>query len=124
MSTALEASSSLPADNSDAGSLAHRIIEQGWLPLDDLATIRQFVVGGIMLDVGANVGTTSIPRVVLGDFPLVYAAEPNTENFECLVGNVLDNQLAGRVLPDRIAISSTTGTARLRRCESSETCAF
>jgi FkbM family methyltransferase len=54
---------------------------------------------------------------VLGDFTAVYAAEPNTENFQCLVGNVVDNHLEGRVLPDRVAIASTTGTARLRRSQ-------
>jgi FkbM family methyltransferase len=106
---------SVPDDSSEEGSLAGRIIERGWLPLDDVAIVRQFVVGGVMIDVGANVGTTSIPRAVLGDFACVYAAEPNTENFLCLVGNVVDNHLTGRVLPDRVAISSTTGTARLRR---------
>jgi FkbM family methyltransferase len=106
---------SVPLDGGEQGSLARRIIDQGWLPLDDLAGIRQFAVGGVMLDIGANIGTTSIPRAVLRDFATVYAAEPNTENYECLVGNVLDNHLAGRVLPDRVAISSSSGTMRLKR---------
>ena len=106
---------SVPADMSDKGSLSHRILEHGWLPLEDLAAIRPFASGGVMLDIGANIGTTVIPRLVLGDFECAYAAEPNSDNFLCLVGNVIDNHLEGRVLPDRLAISSTIGTTRLRR---------
>jgi FkbM family methyltransferase len=68
-----------------------------------------------MLDVGANVGTTSITRVVLGDFAYAYCAEPNAANYLCLVGNVIDNLLRGRVLPDRVAVSSSEGVARLLR---------
>ncbi len=105
----------VPPDATDDGSLSHRILERQSLPLDDVALVRQFVVGGVMLDIGANIGTTSIPRVVLGDFARVYAAEPNSDNYRCLVASVLANRLAGRVLPDRVAISSTSGTVRLKR---------
>jgi FkbM family methyltransferase len=104
---------SIPADQGDTGSLSRRIVEYGWLPLEDIAFVRQFVVGGVMLDVGANVGTTSITRVVLGDFRCAYCAEPNAANYLCLVGNVIDNGLRGRVLPDRVAVSSSEGVARL-----------
>jgi len=104
---------SIPPDPGNTGSLSRRIVEHGWLPLEDIAFVRQFVVGGVMLDVGANVGTTSITRVVLGDFALAYCAEPNAANYQCLVGNVIDNGLRGRILPDRIAIASSEGVARL-----------
>jgi len=105
----------VPPDATDEGSLSHRLLMLQGLPLDDLALVRQFVVGGVMLDIGANIGTTSIPRVVLGDFSRVYAAEPNLDNFTCLVGNTLANGLAGRIIPDRVAVSNTTGQARLLR---------
>ncbi len=105
----------VPPDPTDEGSLSHRLLVHGGLPLDDVALIRQFVVGGVMLDIGANIGTTAIPRIVLGDFSRVYAAEPNTDNYRCLVGNVVTNGLSGRVVPDRVAISSQSGVVRIQR---------
>ena len=106
---------SIPADAGGVGSLSHRIVQRGWLPFEDIAFVRQFVVGGVMIDIGANIGTTSITRVVLGDFACAFCAEPNSDNYACLVGNVLDNGLAGRVLPDRVALSNSSGETRLRR---------
>jgi FkbM family methyltransferase len=101
-------------DAGSEGSLSQRIA-RGWLPLGDVAFMRRFVVGGVMLDIGANVGTTCIPRIVLGDFAAAFAAEPDEQNFRCLVGNVIDNGLAGRICPDRVAISNANGVARLKR---------
>jgi hypothetical protein len=79
------------------------------LRLPDLSIVRQFAIGGIMLDLGAGIGTTSIPRVILGEFTSVYATESDPERYQCLVGNILDNRLEGRILPDRIAISGPRG---------------
>jgi FkbM family methyltransferase len=104
----------VPADTGDPGSLSGRILG-GWLPLQDLARVRPYIVGGVMLDIGANVGTTCIPRVVLGDFSTAYAAEPDEANYRCLVGNIVDNGLTSCVIADRAAIADTDGTARLRR---------
>jgi FkbM family methyltransferase len=58
---------------------------------------------------------TSIPRVILGDFQYVYAAEPDPANYHCLAHNVLANGLRGLVLPDRLAIGAKDGTAILHR---------
>ena len=107
----------IPADKADVGSLSHRLLHHDWLPYDRIQQIRDFTVGGIMLDIGANIGTTSIPRVILGDAAYVYAAEPAPENFACLVANIQDNAVAGYVLPSQVAISSTNGTATLRVTE-------
>lgn len=104
----------VPDDACTIGSLSARILKGRWLPVDDIARVRRFVVGGTMLDIGANVGTTSIPRLALGDFAVVYAAEPHPANYECLVTNVVRNGLEGRLLPDRVAIASWDGHGRLR----------
>lgn len=104
----------VPDDPRSAGSLSARVLTAGWLPLDDIARVRRTVVGGTMLDIGANVGTTAIPRLALGDFSVVYAAEPHPANYECLVTNVVRNGLEGKLLPDRVAIASWNGVARLR----------
>jgi predicted RNA methylase len=104
---------SVPAGTSDP--LGRRILDRGQLALDSLAVVRQFAVGGAMLDIGSGVGAASIPRVLLGDFEQAYAAEPGTDDYLCLVGNTLANGLEGRVLPHRVAIAGA-GPAALRRC--------
>lgn len=104
----------VPNDASTTGSLSARILTGRWLPVDDIARVRRTVVGGTMLDIGANIGTTAIPRLALGDFATVFAAEPHPSNYECLVANVVRNGLEGRLLPDRVAISSWDGEGRLR----------
>jgi FkbM family methyltransferase len=68
-----------------------------------------------MIDIGANVGRTAIPRVVLGDVTGVYCAEPDPTNYYCLRQNVLDNGLTGLVMPDQVAISNHDGVVGLRR---------
>ncbi len=75
--------------------------------------------GHTMVDIGANVGTTSIPRVALGYFSRAVVAEPADVDFRCLVQNVVANRLRGRVLPDNCAIYSHTGTVRFRQQEQS-----
>jgi len=105
----------MPPDAASHGSLSQRIVDRGWLPLDDVARVRRLVVGGRMLDIGANIGTTAIPRALLRDFDVIYAAEPDPDNYACLVANIAANGLTGTVLPDPIALSSAPGTLRLRR---------
>lgn len=91
-----------------------RAQEQG-LPLKAILQTREVAVGAVMLDIGANIGRTAIPRVILGDVQLVYAAEPDPLNYSCLVQNVVGNGLRGFVLPDQVAIGATDGTEQLRR---------
>ena len=80
---------------------------------------RELALGGLMIDIGANIGRMSIPRVILGDATAAYCVEPDPLNYSCLVRTVRDNSLAGLVLPDRVAIGSADGTARLRRSQTS-----
>jgi hypothetical protein len=63
---------------------APRLTLETCIPLDALAVSRQFAVGGVMLDIGAGFGSTSIPRAVLGDFGRVYAAEGGDEAYSRL----------------------------------------
>jgi FkbM family methyltransferase len=86
-------------------------------PFRTLTQTREVAVGGIMLDLGANIGAMSVPRVVLGDVVAAYCAEPDPLNYTCLVANVVDNGLQGLVLPDRVAIGDRNGTVRLRRAK-------
>jgi FkbM family methyltransferase len=84
-------------------------------PYQALTQTREVALGGIMLDLGANIGRMSIPRVVLGDVSAAYCAEPDPLNYACLVGNIVGNGLDGLLLPDHVAISDRAGTVRLRR---------
>jgi FkbM family methyltransferase len=91
---------------------ADRVSAQG-LPLRAILQGREVATGGTMLDIGANIGRTSIPRAVLGDAQVVYAAEPEPGNYRCLVRNIVSNGLAGLVLPEQIAIGSEDGEVPL-----------
>lgn len=125
--TAVELGSSSPGD------LARRVDLDGltwWIPTRTadgvrapyraIVQTRDVSGGGVMLDLGANVGRMSIPRVVLGDVLRAYCAEPDPVTYACLVRNVIDNGLRGFVLPDQTAISDRNGTARLLRRGASE----
>lgn len=85
------------------------------LPLEEILQTRELAQGRLMLDVGANVGTTSIPRVILGDFDHVFAAEPDPVNYDCLVRNVVESGTCGSVLPDRVAIGDRDGELSLQQ---------
>ena len=104
----------VPRDARAEGQLAHRLLIDKRLPLTDILRTREVISNGTMLDIGANIGLTSVLRAVLGDADVVYAAEPAPDNFACLVRTVVENGLRGVVLPDRVAISDRDGTDRLR----------
>ena len=107
----------VPVEADDTEGIAHRLGARRRLPLDEILETRELAVGRTMIDIGANVGTTSIPRALLGDFNCVYAIEPDPLNYACLVRNIVSSGLRGLVLPDRVAIGDTNGemTMRLRR---------
>jgi FkbM family methyltransferase len=95
-----------------------RVVSHQDFPYRVIAQTRELAIGGIMLDVGGNNGRMSIPRVILGDVQAAYCAEPEPRNYACLVQNVLDNGLAGLVMPDWVAIGARDGTVRLMRAKS------
>ena len=107
----------LPAEPDDAEGIAHRLGVRRRLPLAEILETRELAVGRAMIDIGANVGTTSIPRALLGDFHWIYAIEPDPLNYTCLVRNIVGNGVRGLVLPDRVAIGDVNGemTMRVRR---------
>jgi FkbM family methyltransferase len=95
-------------------SIARIMLKQRF-PYRTISQTRDVVVGGIMLDIGANVGRMAVPRVVLGDVTRAFCAEPDELNYECLVANIRDNKLAGLVIPDRVAITDHIGRVALER---------
>ena len=69
--------------------------------------------GGVFLDIGANIGTYCLPLAIENRFDEFHALEPEPLNFECLRRNIRLNRLEDLVIPDRRAITSYEGTARL-----------
>jgi FkbM family methyltransferase len=108
----------VPLPDPDNAVLVERALGHQDFPYRVISQTRELALGGIMLDIGANTGRMSIPRVILGDVTASYCAEPDPRNYECLVRNVRDNGLTGLVLPDRVAIGAEHGIARLERGKS------
>lgn len=108
----------IPKRPGDQDGVAERLEGKGRLPLREILETRELAVGRVMIDIGANVGTTSITRALLGDFNTVYAAEPDPANYACLVRNVVTNRVRGLVLPDRVAIGDSNGDMTMRTLQS------
>jgi len=64
---------------------------------------------GTVLDVGANIGMTSIGLVRQGYFRRAIASEPAPDNYRLLVRNIGQNGLRDRIQPFPIALSSLDG---------------
>ena len=108
----------IPADRDDVEGVAQRLVRRRRLPLEEILETRELAVGRVMIDIGANVGTTSIPRAILGDFAWIYAIEPDPRNYACLVRNIVASGMRGLVLPDRVAVGDLNGEMTMRRMRS------
>lgn len=84
------------------------------VPWELIQKVRAVTVGGIMLDIGANIGQTCVPRILLGDFQVIHAAEPEPTNYARLETAIQANGVSGFVVPERVAIGSRDGALRLR----------
>lgn len=107
------------APRPNAEAFNERIVAKENFPYRHITQTRDLAIGGIMLDLGANIGRTAIPRVIAGDVTAVYCAEPDPLNFLCLYRNAVDNGLQGLVLPDQVAITRASGAVRLFRAKGS-----
>ena len=90
-------------------------IDKQRLPYHGVLMTHVVAAGGIMLDLGANIGRMSIARAILGEVTAAYCAEPDPLSYACLARNVIDNGLHGVVLPDETAIGDRDGVVRLLR---------
>jgi FkbM family methyltransferase len=80
---------------------------------DEIAAVLRWLDGkaGVVVDAGANVGTTSIPFAQAGY--RVVAIEPVAETFEMLSVNVSRNGFSGHVTCVRQAVSEQAGTLEM-----------
>lgn len=74
---------------------------------------RELAVAGLFLDVGANIGTTTVPAVHLYGFAGAVAYEPAPDNWRLLRMNLLLNGVQDFVQPRRLALSNETGKVLL-----------
>jgi FkbM family methyltransferase len=107
----------VPVPPSLIGAARDRLLAKQRFPYRNITQAREFAIGPILLDIGANTGRMSIPRVILGDIAQAFCAEPDPLNYAALVRNVVDNRLSGLVLPDNVAIGAATGTAKLQHAK-------
>jgi FkbM family methyltransferase len=63
---------------------------------------------GLLVDIGAHVGTLAILAVKEYGFTSVVAVEPNLDNFGRMIENISYNDCEGRILPIWAAISNKT----------------
>jgi FkbM family methyltransferase len=83
------------------------------------ALIRRFglldAAPPVLLDIGANIGTTAIPPLASGDIQRVYAVEPDSDSHACLLENARARGVADRLVTACCAVSDADGTGRLYR---------
>ncbi len=90
----------------DGDLITRQLIELGAHQRSDLDMLLSFVrPGDCVLDIGAHIGTYSVPLgKALGGNGHVFAFEPVAEHFELLERNVTRNDLLGIVQPVRAAV--------------------
>jgi FkbM family methyltransferase len=108
----------VPLARPDDPHLVERALAHQDFPYRVLTQTRDVSIGGAMIDIGANIGRMSIPRVILGDALVSYCAEPDPLNHACLVRNAHGNGLTGLVLADQLAIGASESVVRLKRAKS------
>jgi FkbM family methyltransferase len=74
---------------------------------------EEAVVGRTFIDVGANIGTTTVPALLSHGFGTAIAIEPEPENFRVLRLNLVLNGVEDRVTALAVAASNEVGTQEL-----------
>lgn len=74
--------------------------------------------GRTLIDVGANIGTTTIPAIAVFGASLVLAFEPAPANFKLLRCNVIANDVEDIVRASQLALSDHSGVASLEMSDS------
>jgi FkbM family methyltransferase len=105
----------VPVLPSQSPASVERMMAKQRFPYLAIGQTREVSVGGIMLDIGANVGRMAIPRAILGDAPLIFCAEADELNYRCLAANIHDNGLVGLITAEHVAISDREGYLPLER---------
>lgn len=87
----------------------HRLMEKRAWPVETISSLLALTHGRTMLDIGANIGLTSIPRAVLGLFDHIHAFEPEPRNLCCIRQAIIENALTDRMTAWHAAVGQTDG---------------
>ena len=74
--------------------------------------IRTFDKKSVFFDIGANIGIYSMFAAIINSSN-VYSFEPESNNFQTLMQNIITNNLSGSVIPFQIGISDKTELTKL-----------
>jgi len=74
--------------------------------------IRSFEKNSIFFDIGANIGVYSIFSAIINS-SLVYSFEPESNNFQLLMQNIITNDLNDIITPFQIGLSDKTELTNL-----------
>jgi FkbM family methyltransferase len=69
--------------------------------------------GRVFVDIGANIGTSTVPALVSHGFGSAVCCEPEEENYRLLRANLALNDLEGRARTLRTAVSNRIGSSSL-----------
>lgn len=94
------------------GSFNADMIETAMSVMNDYLA-PDLIEGKVLLDIGANIGTTSIPAVTQWGASSVLAVEPEAENFRLLQCNVILNDLDDRIDCVKCVVTNDTGPVTL-----------
>lgn len=78
-----------------------------------LAHEKRLIDGSVFIDVGANIGTSSVYAMLSGHFANLVAVEPEQTNFDLLTLNLRTNGLAERATLHRAAMGDHEGKVTL-----------
>ena len=79
----------------------------------EILTGDDAIAGRLFVDVGANIGTTTVHALVAQRFGSAVSCEPEEENYRLLRANVALNDLEEQVRTLRVAVSSRVGSSEL-----------
>jgi FkbM family methyltransferase len=88
-------------------------VDRAFALLDRVPRARPAPGTRVLLEIGANIGTTMIPALRRGYVDRVLALEPSPDNVSLLRHNLLANDLAGRVTVIQAAASDRVGEVEL-----------
>lgn len=94
-------------------SICRSLLQRGGYEIDEIAAVLRWLraqgrTSGVIVDVGANIGTTSIPFAQQGF--RVLAVEPVPRTFAMLSANVRENDFDGVITCVNSAVSESSGT--------------
>jgi FkbM family methyltransferase len=98
-------------------------IAHGLRDANEFAEIIQVVkdhgydVAGTIVEIGGNIGTTTVAAARLPGVQRIFSFEPDPSNYEYLETNVAINHLQDKVVPMQCAVGSEVGSVFLQRSQ-------